>query len=156
MLVFSHRRTKRRTVMVTLVVWVFALMAAVANACLLQVKEPGDHHWQVQKQASAGKVIGIHADLAVTPQDGAVGTPAEPSVDADAYTEACKNFCDAETAAAAAKQEVHDAADLGHASLHVGACAPYLAPVAVATLSFDGRPPPHTSPIPIRFLRLTI
>ena len=29
--------------MVTLVVWVFALMAAVVNACLLQVKEPGDH-----------------------------------------------------------------------------------------------------------------
>ena len=156
MLAFSHRRAKRRTVLVTLVVWVFALMAAVANACLLQVKEPGDHHWQVPAQASAGKVIESHAYLALTPQDGALGTPAEPSADADASKEPCKNFCDAETSTTAAKQEVHDAADLGYASLHVGACAPYLAPVAVAKQSFDDRPPPHSSPIAIRFLRLTI
>lgn len=156
MLTFSHRRAKRRTVMVTLVVWVFALMAAVANACLLQVKEPGDHHWQVQTQASAGKVIGINSHHSVTLQDAVLGSPAEPSVDADAYKDPCKHFCDAEGSTTAAKQEIHDAADLGHAPVHVGACAPYLAPVAVAKQSFDDRPPPHTSPIAIRFLRLTI
>lgn len=38
MLVFTHRRTIHRTVIVTLVVWVFALMAGIANACL-----PTDH-----------------------------------------------------------------------------------------------------------------
>ena len=156
MLAFSHRRTKRRTVMVTLLVWVFALMAAVANACLLQVKQPGDHHGRVQTQASAGKVIGIYSHHSVKLQDESLGAPAVPSVDADASKAPCKNFCDAETSTLAAKQEVHDAADLGYASLHVGACAPYLAPVAVAKLSFDDRPPPHTSPIAIRFLRLTI
>ena len=156
MLAFSHHRAKRRTVLVTLVVWVFALMAAVANACLLQVKEPGDHHWQAPSQASAGKVIESHAFLAETHHDEALGTHAEASVDADASKEPCKNFCDAETSTTAAKQEAHDAVALGYASLHVGACAPYLAPVAVAKQSFDDRPPPHSSPIAIRFLRLTI
>ena len=40
MLVFSHRRAIRRSVLVTLVVWGFALMAGFANACLLHDGEP--------------------------------------------------------------------------------------------------------------------
>jgi hypothetical protein len=41
MFAFPHRRTIHRTVLVTLAVWVLALMAGVANACLPQAHEPG-------------------------------------------------------------------------------------------------------------------
>lgn len=37
----SHRRAIRRSVLVTLAAWVFALMAGVANACLLHEHESG-------------------------------------------------------------------------------------------------------------------
>ncbi|MDP1535954.1 MAG: hypothetical protein Q8L95_02065 [Burkholderiales bacterium] len=54
MLAFSHRHPKRRTVMVTLVAWMFALMAGIANACLPQDREPG-HDGRVQSVES-----GVH------------------------------------------------------------------------------------------------
>ena len=38
--VFPHRRAIRRSVVVTLAVWGFALMAGFANACLLHDGEP--------------------------------------------------------------------------------------------------------------------
>lgn len=40
MIAFTHSRVIRRCVIVTLAVWVFALMAGVANACLLHDHEP--------------------------------------------------------------------------------------------------------------------
>ena len=47
MLVFPHRRAIRRSVLVTLAVWVFVLMAGFANACLLHDGQPR-HLAQVQ------------------------------------------------------------------------------------------------------------
>ena len=44
---FPHRRTVQRTVLMTLAVWVLALMAGIANACLPHAGEPG-HDGQVQ------------------------------------------------------------------------------------------------------------
>ena len=47
MLAFPHRRASHRSVLVTLAVWVLALMAGYANACLPHEREPS-HHSQVQ------------------------------------------------------------------------------------------------------------
>ena len=40
MLAFPHRRAIHRSVLVTLAAWVLALMAGIANACLLHDGEP--------------------------------------------------------------------------------------------------------------------
>ncbi len=47
MLTFSHRRAIHRTVLVTLAVWVFVLMAGIANAYVLRDRVAG-HDGQVQ------------------------------------------------------------------------------------------------------------
>ena len=157
MRVFSHRRTKQRTVMVMLVAWVFALVAGVVNACVLQVKVPAHHHGE-QPMHSASPVIETHAHLSVLPQIGVPAPADDPSSDADSSKAHCKSFCDGEASAAAAKQQGHDATDLAQAPVHVLAAAPYvpyLLLLATATQSFDDRPPPG-APMVIRFLRLTI
>jgi hypothetical protein len=40
---FPHRRAIHRSVLVTLAAWVLALVAGFANACVLDVREPGRH-----------------------------------------------------------------------------------------------------------------
>ena len=154
MLVFSHRRTKQRTVVMMLVVWVFALVAAVVNACALQVKVPA-HHQSQQPMHSASTVIETHAHLSVLPQIGMPAPADDPSSDADSGKAQCKSFCDSE-ASAAAKQQGHDATDPAQAPMHVLASTPYLPLIATAKQSFDDRPPPPGAPMVIRFLRLTI
>ena len=47
MIAFTHSRVIRRCVIVMLAVWVFALMAGVANACLQHERQSG-HDTQVQ------------------------------------------------------------------------------------------------------------
>lgn len=47
MLAFSHRCAIHRTVLVALAAWILALMAGIANACVLHDPEPG-HPGQVQ------------------------------------------------------------------------------------------------------------
>lgn len=165
MLVFSHRRTKQRIVMMMLAVWLLALLAGVVNACGLQVKVPAHHHGQVPMH-STSTVIEPHAHLSVLPQSAALAPTDDPSSDADAGADAdadaepvnaqCKSFCDVETSAAAAKQQGHDATDLAQTSVHVPGNVPYLPLLATAKQSFDDRPPPPGVPIVIRFLRLTI
>ncbi len=155
MLVFSHRRTKQRTVVMMLVVWVFALVAAVVNACALQVKVPA-HHQGRQPMHSASTVIETHAHLSVLPQIGVPAPADDPSSDADSGKAQCKSFCDSEASAAAAKQQGHDATDLAQAPMRVLAFTPYLPLLATAKQSFDDRPPPPGAPMVIRFLRLTI
>ena len=155
MLVFSHRRTKQRTVVMMLVVWVFALVAAVVNACALQVKVPAHHQGQ-QPMLSASTVIETHAHLSVLPQIGMPAPADDPSSDADSGKAQCKSFCDSEASATAAKQQGHDATDLAQAPMHLLASTPYLPLIATAKQSFDDRPPPPGAPMVIRFLRLTI
>ena len=53
MIAFTHSRVIRRCVSVVLAVWVFALMAGVANACLQHERQSG-HDTQVQKTDGAG------------------------------------------------------------------------------------------------------
>ena len=159
--VFSHRRTKQRTVMMILAVWLFALVAGVVNACVVQVKVPAHHPGQVPMH-SASTVIEPHAHLSVLPHSAALAAADYSSSDADADADSdsgkaqCKSFCDVEASAAAAKQQGPDATDLAQASMHVLANVPYFLLLATAKQSFDDRPPPPGAPMVIRFLRLTI
>lgn len=165
MLVFSHRRTKQRTVMMMLAVWLFALLAGVVNACVLQVKVPAHHQGQVP-MFSANTVIEPHAHLSVLPQSTALvpadvtssdaGADANADAGADSGKAQCKSVCDVEASTAAAKQQGHDATDLAQASMPVLVAVPYLPLLATAKQSFDDRPPPPGVPMVIRFLRLTI
>ena len=156
MRVFSHRRTKQRTVMVMLVAWVFALAAGVVNACVLQVKLPTHHQGPTQTHAPSSTVIKAHGHFAVLPHSEAPAPADEPSGHADSSKVHCKSFCDSEASAAAAKQQGHDITDLAQAPMHVLAAAPYFPLLATAVQSFDDRPPPPGAPMVIRFLRLTI
>ena len=71
MLVFPHRRAIRRSVLVTLAVWGFALMAGFANACLLHDGEPR-HIAQLQAEHDA------HDATCSDAWDGAALTAAKP------------------------------------------------------------------------------
>ena len=139
---FSRRRAKRRTVVVTLVAWGLALVAGMVNACVLRDVVPS-HHGHVQTHPSAA------------PEAQAPGSQAEPSGDAGEHKEPCQQFCDSE-ASTAVQRQGHGPTDLGHAVVHVGAWTPSLAPVALVKLPFDDRPPPDRLPIAIRFVRLTL
>lgn len=154
MLLFSDPRPMRRAVMVTLVVWVFGLMAGIANACLLQDAQPV-HHGQAPRHSSSGPSVGSPPDPLATSAHEALASPAEPSGDAGPYQASCKKFCDT-GASAAVKQEGCDTTDSGHAAVHACGWNPKLAPVAVAKQLFNDRPFPHDTPIAIRFLRLTL
>ena len=57
MLVFTHRRTIHRTVIVTLVVWLFALMAGIANACLPNDHDPAPDAQTRSADADAHEVV---------------------------------------------------------------------------------------------------
>ena len=152
--VFSRRRTKLRTVTVMLMAWLFALVAGVVNACVLQVKVT-DHHQGHQPMHSASTVIETHAHPPVLPQIGLPAPADDPSSNADSGKAQCKSLCDSEAAAAAAKQQGQAATDLAQGPEHVLAFTPYLPLLATAKQSFDDRPPPG-APMVIRFLRLTI
>ena len=154
MLAFFHRRAKHRTVVLTLAVWVFALVAGVGNACVLQVKVPA--HDRGEEHMHSASKIETHAHLSVLPQSGAPAPADAPCSDDESGKAQCKSFCDVEASAAAAKQQGSDATDLAQVSMQVLVAAPYLPPLATAKRSFDDRPPPSGAPMVIRFLRLTI
>ena len=126
---FSRRRAKRRTVVVTLVAWGLALVAGMVNACVLHEAGPG-HHGQGQARPSA------------VPEVQALASQAEPPGDAGEHKQPCQQFCDSE-ASTAVQRQGHGPTDLGNAVVHVGACTPSLAPVALVKVSFDDRPPPR-------------
>ena len=139
---FSRRRAKRRTVVVTLVAWGLALVAGMVNACVLHEAGPG-YHGQGQARPSA------------VPEVQALASQAEPPGDAGEHKQPCQQFCDSE-ASTAVQRQGHGPTDLGHAVVHVGDWTPSLAPVALVKLPFDDRPPPDRLPIAIRFVRLTL
>ena len=82
---FADTRTKRNTAFVVLLVWLFALASSVANACLLETREPNS--------------TGPKNSLAATRQAPAellaqLGTHANHHDDSDGTKEACLKVCD--------------------------------------------------------------
>lgn len=123
--------TLRRTATVTLVAWAFALMAGIANACLLHDRDPG--HEQVSVSS------------------------AEASVDPDGHTSTCNDSWDsgAATVAKPASQE-STSTDWGPAAVQSRAGCLKPASGAVTQHSLDGGVLAHGPPGAIRFLRLRL
>ncbi len=82
---FSNSRTKRRTVYMVLIVWLFALTSAWANACLLQ--ERGTH-WH---GPSGEATLAVEAPR-VSP--GHVGVDSDHAENAGPGKGACLKVCD--------------------------------------------------------------
>ena len=82
MIAFPHSRLIRRHVILMLAVWVFALMAGVANACWQHEREPG-HDAQVQSvdadalevTCNDSRYVGV---IKVTGQAGSDSSPLDP------------------------------------------------------------------------------
>lgn len=81
---FSNTRRTRRTVYMVLLVWLFAVTAGWANACLLQ--ERGTHG-----HGSSGE--GSSAALVVQVSPGHVGVDADHAENAGAGKSACLKVC---------------------------------------------------------------
>ena len=82
---FASTRTQRHTAFVVLLVWLFALASSVANACLLETREP--HPTAVISLLPATS----HAPAALVAQKGA---DAGPHDDSDGSKESCLKVCD--------------------------------------------------------------
>jgi cytoskeletal protein RodZ len=124
--------TRRRSVTVTLVVWVFALMTGIANACVLHARQPR--------------------------HDGQGSTAsAEASVDPDGHTSTCNDSWDsaAATVAKSASQE-SPSTYWGPAAVQSHAGCPKLASGAVTRQPVDDGVLAHGPPGAIQFLRLRL
>ena len=121
----------RRTATVTLVAWAFALVAGIANACLLHDREPG------HEQMSASS--------------------AEASVDPDGHTSTCKDSWDS-AAAAVAKSTIQESPSTywGPAAVQSRAGCLILAANTLTQHSVDDGVRAHGPPGAIRFLRLRL
>ncbi len=120
---------KHRAVTVTLVAWVFALMAGIANACVPHDRDPGRDGQAQERNAS--------------------------TVDAGGHKVACTDLRDS-AASTAAKPVGQDSTDWGSAAVQSSAWCLNLAPDAVANRSLDDGVLAHGPPGAIRFLRLRL
>jgi len=141
----GHRQT-RRIASVMLFVWLFAVAASWAHACILQPERPSGHH-------ARGDLVAPHG-LSHEAAADANGTP-EP----DPALQACASFCETEqnivTKAQSAKTD--GAAELPAPVAQVFACWPAFTPGrAEVRWRPLAAPPPSGPPVVIAFLRLTI
>lgn len=129
-----------------LFVWLFAVAASWANACILQPESPGDHH------ARSGFVA---------PHDSshqAVGD-ANAAHEPDPAEQACASFCEIEQKLVTKAQstKADGAAEQSALVAQVVACRPAFTP-GRTEVRWRPRaaPPPPGPPVVIAFLRLTI
>lgn len=151
MRVLSNNRTRRRTAMAMLLVWLFALASGVVNACALQNSGThgharGDENVDVAPSAQA---VGITA--------GHLGIVASHDGDSDPSKPPCLKACDEGTRSLVTKAP--SGLDLSDPSF-----APFTAIVWIALPSvgaaprrdIDARPPPSGPPARLRFSRLAL
>lgn len=86
MKLFSNSRAKRRTAFMVLLVWLFALVSGVANACLLQAQETHAH------SVAAAEFSGMAQ--APAPWPAHAGAVASHGDDAHPSTAPCLKVCD--------------------------------------------------------------
>lgn len=142
-----HRRSRhahrtRNIARVVLFAWLFAVMASLANACVLS----GDERSQgLEYPHSTG--VDSHARQLSHAGEHHGSSPAE---------EACKGFCDLEQSAVlkAPSSGALDLATPPLSKIDIWSTLPTPASVRVALAAY-GEPPPGP-PVAIRFLRLTI
>lgn len=129
-----RRFTRRRNVTVTLVVWVFALMTGIANACLLHDRQAGHDG---QGHASS----------------------AEASVDPDSHSSTCKDSWDSgasNVAKTASEDKPGPSTYEGPAALQTSVGCLNPVSVVVAHQALDDGVLAHGPPGAIRFLRLRL
>lgn len=153
-----YRRQLRRTAWVTLVAWLFALAAGVANACALSPEGP------------AGRWVSSVSHFGVAAQDSAEGSPDGAGHDGDhdhggavlphghghdAGKVSCLKFCDDESSTIAKVQL--PAVDVGPGLVTMAAAWSPMA--AIGGRGFrraPERPGSQGPPLVIRFLRLAL
>jgi hypothetical protein len=155
-LLFSNHRAKRRTVWVTLLGWVLALLTGIVNACLMQpqgLRTPVSatssvNHRSAERGMRPAQPLAVeHGD-----QDGRAAHVRDTT---DAAKAGCLKFCDDESSTVANSKTAPT--DLPGpvlvASVDWRAAVPI---AAVATWQSVERPASQGPPLVIRFLRLTI
>lgn len=152
---FFNQRRVRYTVAVMLFVWLLALGAGIANACLVQEDHARHGHLSHQDDGvtsitatALDAMAGDHASVEVSPD--------ADDHDTSAGKLACQNFCAAEQTGVV-KQKIDAPAQLEAALVlaSMGWVAPPLADHASQKPAL-GEPAWAEPPVFIRFLRLTI
>ena len=82
---FADTRTKRNTAFVVLLVWLFAFVSSVANACFLGTDQPQSRAAKKTASTTIQAPAGAHAHL---------GTDAGHHDDSDGTKESCLKVCD--------------------------------------------------------------
>lgn len=144
-----HLHRPRRIASAMLFVWLFAVFASWANACLVQPADP----------PAAGRVQHGHAGEGSAHRGAHEPSAAHPAPSSDPAQEVCAEFCEAEQSIVAKPQP----------SKGEGAADPSLFPLAALAgwpAFVPGRldprwrplaaPPPPAAPVAIAFLRLTL
>ena len=145
---FSNHRTRRNTTFVAMLVWAFALVSGMANACLL---ETGSKHTHTAASHSPD-AHHAHADDALA--GGAITVDHDD--DADASKESCLKACDDGSNAQIKLQTGVDLTDSGLAPFVVFAWNA-ATPVASAPSRFDELQVPVVGPpFRLRYPRLTL
>ena len=139
-------RRIRQLVGLTLSVWLFALAAGVANACVLSLPGPvvpGSAQTNLRDAAHHG--LDVHAQRAVVPLDR----------EQDSGKDTCLKFCDDESSALSKARTY--GADVPVALVELGELRGTVAPAEFlgGSLSLQ-RPLAQGPPLVIRFLRLTL
>ena len=144
-----HLHRPRRIASAMLFVWLFAVFASWANACLVQPADPPAAARGHRGHAGEGAALrGAHEPSALHPAPGS-----------DPAQEVCAEFCDAEQSIVAKPQlsKGEGAADpsllppmilAGWPAFSPGRLVPRWRPLA--------SPPPPGAPVAIAFLRLTL
>lgn len=145
----SSTLVKRNTAFLVLLVWVFALVSGVANACLLEVRETHDHPVASgnSEAAVATKVSAGHAGAVAGHDDGD---------DGDSSRAPCLKACE-DIAKSLPKQDLTAAqADPGPAPL-VSILWAATTPVVLTPRRLDGlQPLAPERPIRFRYSRLAL
>jgi hypothetical protein len=150
MKLFSTARSKRDATFMALVVWLFALVSGLANACLLET--PGNH-----SNIAAGHASGAHhARAKDTPANEVIAHHDDHDDDSDASKESCLKACDDGSNAPTKLHAGVDPADPGLTVL-VSLAWHTLIPVASARGRVDELQAPAVGPpIRLRYARLTL
>jgi hypothetical protein len=140
---FSNTRVKRSTAFGVLLVWLFAVVSGVANACLLEVPGP---HSQAAGTAGTGHAPIVLAAHTVDDHDEDSGTSKEP----------CLKVCDEGSKAPVKLHTGIDLTDPGMAPL-VAIVWTAAEPVVSGSLRLvDLQPPIVGPPFRVRYSRLTL
>lgn len=134
-----YRRALRRTTWMILLVWLFALGAGVANACLSGTAGQGSHR------------------SATVEQHGPSAAYTQQHEQPDPSIAGCLKFCDEQSLAVTKIDQLVADGSPGMVGVFYRAWAPAVVSAAAAQLSVDTRRPAHVAlPIVARPHRLTL